>query len=124
MLTLSRAVRLYMADGVVDMRKGIDGLSAIVRSQWQLDIFSGHLFIFLGRRCDRIKILYFERGGFVLWQKRLEEGRFVRPQAVAGGSALELDATELSMLLEGMDLQKLKRPKRWSPPALPANLAA
>ena len=123
MLTLSRAVRLYMADGPVDMRKGIDGLAAIVRNQWQLDIFSGHLFIFLGRRCDRIKILYFERGGFVMWQKRLEEGRFIRPGAIRGG-AIELDATELSLLLEGMDLTKLKRPKRWSPPAVPTTMAA
>jgi transposase len=115
MLTLSSAIRIYLADGAVDMRKGIDGLVAIVRNQWRLDIFSGHLFIFLGRRSDRIKILYFERGGFVMWQKRLEQGRFIHYRLHGDGRSLELDAFELSMLLEGFDFSKVKRPKRFMP---------
>ena len=119
MLTLSPAVHIYMADGSVDMRNGIDGLAGIVRNQWQLDIFSGHLFIFLSKRRDRIKVLYFERGGFVMWQKRLEEGQFARPAQVSEGGVLELDATDLSMMLEGIDIKKVKRPKRWAPTRSP-----
>ena len=80
MLTLPPSVRIYLAVGQVDMRRGHDGLAAIVRGQWKLDLYGGHLFVFLGRRADRCKILFWDRGGFVLYYKRLERGRFRLPR--------------------------------------------
>jgi len=79
-LTLPPSVRIYLATGKVDLRRGHDGLGAIVRNQWKVDIYGGHLFVFVGRRADRCKILFWDRGGFVLYYKRLERGRFRVPK--------------------------------------------
>lgn len=116
MLTLPPSVRIYLATGKVDLRRGHDGLGAIVRNQWKVDIYGGHLFVFVGRRGDRCKILFWDRGGFVLYYKRLERGRFRVPQVAADASSVRIDATELAMLLDGIDLVSVKRPKRWEPP--------
>jgi transposase len=105
-----------LATGKVDLRRGHDGLGAIVRNQWKVDIYGGHLFVFVGRRGDRCKILFWDRGGFVLYYKRLERGRFRVPQVAADASSVRIDATELAMLLDGIDLVSVKRPKRWEPP--------
>ena len=67
MLTLPPSVRIYLASTLVDMRRGHDGLSALVRNHWDVDIYGGHLFVFVGRRADRCKILFWDRGGFVLY---------------------------------------------------------
>lgn len=99
------------------MRKGFDGLAAVVTASG-LDIYSGHLFAFVSRRSDRAKILAWERGGFVLWYKRLERGRFSRPTVASGASRVRIEPDQLTLLLEGIDLRQVKRPKRWSPQKL------
>jgi transposase len=114
-LTLPASVRIYLATEPVDMRRGHDGLAAIVRNQWKLDLFGGHLFAFIGRRSDRCKILFFDRGGLVLYYKRLERGRFRLPGAAPGATSLTLDATELAMLLDGIDFGRVHRPAPWTP---------
>jgi transposase len=115
MLTLPPAVRIYMATEPVDLRRGHDGLSAMVRAQWGMDVFSGHLFVFLGRRRDRCKILFFDQGGLVVYYKRLERGRFPAPRMSADGQRVELDATELALLLGGIDVRTVRRPRLWAP---------
>ena len=115
MLTLPRSVRIYLATGPVDLRKSIDGLGALAKARAH-DIFSGHLFVFTSRRGDRIKILAWDQGGFVLYYKRLEHGRFRLPSVSAGAAEVELDATQLAMLLDGIDVKRVARPPRWHPP--------
>jgi transposase len=95
------------------MRRGHDSLCAIVRGQWKVDIFDGHLFVFVGRRNDRCKILFWDRGGFVLYYKRLERGRFRVPRIPAEATSVMIDATELTMLLDGIDVVAVKRPQHW-----------
>jgi transposase len=87
MLTLPSSVRVYIAAAPIDLRRGHDGLVAIVRSTWCLDPFGGHLFVFLGRRLDRVKILVWDRNGFVLYYKRLSQGRFRMPNIASGAAA-------------------------------------
>jgi transposase len=115
MLTLPPSVRIYLAIGQVDMRRGHDGLAAIVQGQWKVDLYGGHLFVFLGRRADRCKILFWDRGGFVLYYKRLERGRFRLPRVPADATSVAIDATELAMLLDGIDVVAVKRPRKWEP---------
>jgi transposase len=117
MLTLPPSVRIYLAVGRVDMRRGHDGLVAVVRNQWKLDPYLGHLFVFVGRRADRCKILFWSNGGFVLYYKRLERGQFRVPQVATDANTIMVDATELAMLLDGIDVVAVKRPRRWEPPA-------
>lgn len=117
MLTLPPSVRIYFAVEPVDLRRGHDGLSGIVRGQWGMDLFAGHLFVFLGRRGDRCKILFWDRGGLVLYYKRLERGRFRAPRITHDGRAMEMDATELAMLLDGIDVRRVRRAVHWQPPA-------
>ena len=112
---LPPSVKIFMSDRPIDMRRGVDGLMAIVRRQWHEDVFSGHLFIFLGTRMDRLKILYWDKNGFVLYYKRLEQGRFKRPKVRDDQAAIELDSTELAMLLDGIDFAKVFRKKPWIP---------
>jgi transposase len=116
MLTLPSAVRIVLATEPVDMRKSIDGLMAVVRASLGEDVYSGHLFVFVSRRGDRVKILTFSRGGFILYYKRLEQGRFRLPQVEAGAKSVKLDATQLAMLLDGIDVGEVKRPAAWEPP--------
>jgi transposase len=123
-LTLPPSVRIYLAAAPVDMRRGHDGLAAIVCNQWKLDLYGGHLFVFVGCKRDRCKVLFFDRGGFVLYYKRLERGRFRLPQVAPGASSVALDATELAMLLDGIDVSRVRRPALWQPPSAQAALAA
>ena len=115
MLTLPPSVRVYLAVEPVDLRRGHDGLCALVRSRYQLDPYTGHLFAFVGRRGDRIKILYWDRGGFVLVYKRLERGRFRLPHVTADAASVMLDAASLTMLLGGVDLRTVHRAATWEP---------
>ena len=115
MLSLPPSVKIFMSVACVDMRKGFDGLMAIVKNQWQQDVFGGHLFVFLGHGRNRVKILHWDRGGLVLYCKRLEQGRFVQPKLVPDGDAIELDAVQLGMLLDGINVSCVKRPTLWKP---------
>ena len=114
MLSLPGSVRIYFFSEPTDVRKGFDGLTALVKDAG-LNEFSGHLFVFVSRRGDRAKVLAWERGGFTLWYKRLERGQFRRPEIKAGVSQIRLEADQLMLLLEGIDLKKVRRPKRWEP---------
>lgn len=114
MLLLPQSVRIYLAAEPVDLRKSIDGLSAIVGVRGH-DAYSGHLYVFSGRRRDRVKILAWDRGGFVLLYKRLESGKFRWPEVPTLAQEIEVDATQLAMLLDGIDVRAVKRPKVWSP---------
>lgn len=116
MLRLPPSIQIFMSSTPVDMRKGFDGLMAIVRNDWGADIFTGHLFVFLGRSQNQIKVLHWDRGGLVLYAKRLEKGRFVRPRVSKDGRTIELDAVELTLLLDGISVSEVRRPKLWSPP--------
>lgn len=113
MIGLPTGSRIWLAAGVTDMRRGMDGLASLVQTVLQEDPFAGHLFIFRGRRGDLIKILWWSGDGMNLYAKRLEHGRFVWPQATTG--SVHLSAAQLSMLLEGIDW---RRPERtWQPRA-------
>jgi transposase len=116
MLSLPPSVKIYLASERTDMRKGFDGLMAIVKQTWQLDVFSGHLFAFVGRRGDRVKLLMWDRGGFAIYYKRLERGKFRLPAVPAGASSIMLDGTQLAMLLDGIDVSAVRRPRVWEPP--------
>lgn len=107
--------RVFVTKEPIDLRRGHDGLSALVRAQWGEALFDGHLFVFLGRRFDRCKILFWERGGLVLYYKRLERGRFRPPAVSADGLSVELDRTALAMLLDGIDVSRVTRPVPWLP---------
>jgi transposase len=112
---LPSAVRVFVTAEPIDLRRGHDGLSALVRSQWGDALFAGHLFVFLGRRFDRCKILFWDRGGLVLYYKRLERGRFRPPTVSADGRTAEMDMTALTMLLDGIDIKRVRRPEPWQP---------
>jgi transposase len=113
MLTVPATTRVYLASEPVDMRKGFDGLCAIVAERWKQDPFSGYLFVFVGKKRDRIKVLFWDQGGFALYYKRLEKGRFQMPDTSSGN--VRLEPTELAMLLSGIDLNR-SRLRRWQPP--------
>jgi transposase len=111
MIGLPAGVRVWVAAGVTDMRKGFDGLAAIVQTTLEKDPHAGHVFVFRGKRGDLVKLLWWSGDGMNLYAKRLERGRFVWPQADSG--AVYLTAAQLSMLLEGIDW---RRPSRtWHP---------
>ncbi len=114
MIGLPSSVKIYLATEPTDLRKGFNGLSGIVRN-WGLDLFSGHLFVFFSRRGNTVKILTWDRGGFVIWHKRLELGRYRVPVISKGQSSVQLDTGQLSMILDGVDLSTVKRQKRWAP---------
>jgi transposase len=114
-ITLPSSVRIYLAAGAVDLRKSIDGLGAIVMER-DHDLYSGHLYVFVSRRGDRLKILTWSAGGFLLLYKRLERGRFRLPEIRDGQTEVEIDATQLAMLLDGIDIKRVAPPRRWTPP--------
>jgi transposase len=117
---LSAAVRVFLCTKPTDMRNGFDGLLGMAREYLGQDPLSGHLFLFLNRRRDRVKILFWERDGLVIWYKRLEAGTFQKldPAASAdrksGQAGLELTTTDLSLLLTGIDVTTAQRRKRYA----------
>ena len=113
MIHLPAAVRVYLATAPCDMRRSFDGLHALVSAMMQLDAFAGHLFVFANRRRDRVKILYWDRDGFAVWSKRLEEGAYAMPFAEGEEVRREITAAELGALLSGIDLSQAKRRKRY-----------
>lgn len=117
MLMWTPSVKIYISTTPLDLRKSFDGLAAATRSILRSDPMSGHLFVFLNKRADLIKILWWSKGGFSLYCKRLEQGTFRFLKAIDGEtSRIEVDSTELAMILDGIDLKTTKRRKRWSPP--------
>ena len=111
MIGLSHDVQIWLCAGFTDLRKGFDGLAAIAQHVLHQDPFSGHLFVFRGKRGDKLKILWWDGQGYCLFYKRLEQGRFVWPQTKQG--EISLSMAQLSMLLEGIDWRQktiIKRP--------------
>lgn len=124
MLSISRTTKVFLATGPTDMRKGFDGLFALVENVIQQDPFSGHLFVFRNRKRDRLKVLWWDRDGLAIFYKRLEKGAFQFPTDVsvrakspkaeaADSQRCEIRADELVLLLEGIDLSSVKRRKRF-----------
>ena len=109
----STSTRIWLASEPADIRCGFDRLAELARSVTGQEPLSGHLFLFRGRSGDRLKILYWDRDGYALWYKRLEEGTFKLPRIEAGAASVELRASELAMLLDGIDLRSVKRGKRY-----------
>jgi transposase len=118
-------VRLYVASAPTDLRKGFDGLSALVHSQFALDPMRDGVFIFLNRRMTQMRALFWDRDGYCVVAKRLEEGTFRRVRTQAGAACVQIDAGELAMLLEGIEAKEVRRRKRYRAPesgAVPARL--
>jgi transposase len=110
-ITAPAGVRIYLACGATDMRKGFDSLSVMAQEVLKQDPFAGHLFAFRGKRGDLVKVLYWDGQGFCLFAKRLEKGRFVWP--VTKDGSVSLTPAQLSMLLEGIDWRAPRR--TWQP---------
>ena len=127
MLSLPLPVRVYLCLEPTDMRRSFDGLCRMVREFVGADPLSGDLFVFRSKRGDRVKLLYWLGDGLAIWYRRLEEGTFIFPKATenpplswsrpAGKRGLEIKATDLAMLLDGVDLASVKRQKRYQKPA-------
>lgn len=113
-MTLPPGVRVFVATERVDGRKGIDGLSTLVRSHFAEDPLSGTMFVFFSRRADRVRVLYWDRDGYVLITKRLEKGTYRLPWRSERGGVI-LEAAELLLVLEGIELGGAKRRARWLP---------
>ena len=118
MLTLPPGARLLLATSRVDGRKGINGLSTLVRSQFLMDPLSGTLFVFFTKRADIVRVLYWDRDGYVLTTKRLEKGYFRVPWWSETGH-VTVEAAELLLVLEGLDLSRAIRRPRWKPTTKP-----
>ena len=113
-IALPAGTRIWLAAGVTDMRCGFQGLAAKVQTALEENPLGGHLFIFRGRRGDLVKLLWATDDGLWLLAKRLERGRFIWPQA--DGGKIHLTSAQLSMLLEGIDYSRVRRPRPWEPP--------
>jgi len=109
-------VRIWLAIEATDMRCGFDRLAERVRAVIGEDPVSGHWFVFRSRRGDRLKILTWDRDGFILWYKRLEAGVFKLPRAESGARSRELRTSELAMILDGIDVSRLERVRRYQRP--------
>jgi len=115
MLSFSEEVKIFVYTEITDMRKGFVGLSGIVREEFKADPTDGNLFIFINKRRDRMKLLHFSAGGFWLYYRLLEAGTFEPLHSPDDSGKLQIDATELSMLLSGVSLaQAAKRRKRFA----------
>ena len=113
MTLLPHGLKVHLALGYTDMRKGIDGLTMLVQGVLRQDPFSGHLFVFRGRKANLIKIVYWDGTGLCLFTKRLEQGVFLWPPDVDLGEILTLSSEQLSMLIDGVDWRAPER--RWRP---------
>ena len=111
MLSLPSAVRIFLCTEPTDMRRGFDRLAEMVRTVIRQDPLSGHLFVFRSRVGDRVKLLYWDQGGYALWYKRLEKGRFVLPEKV--GEDFRIGPRELAMMLEGLEEAGVRRRVRF-----------
>ena len=114
MLSFPGNVRVYLCTSATDMRKSFDALHVLVRQVFKRDPLDGHLFLFVNRRRDRLKIMWWDRDGLALFYKRLEAGTYQIPAAADDAQGLEIDATQLAMLLSGIDMPSAKRRKRYA----------
>ena len=112
MLTLQSTTKVFLALGATDMRKAINGLSVIVSEQMELDIFSEHLFVFCNRNRTILKILYWDKNGFCLWQKRLEKDRFKWPETQK--EVMDITSQELTWLIAGLNIHQAHKPLKYS----------
>jgi transposase len=112
MIMLPSTVRIYCCTRPTDMRKSFDGLSGLIQECFNQDLLSGHLFLFVNRRRDRIKILYWDRDGLAIWYKRLEVGSFEMPRTT-DPNGLELQPAQLTMILSGIDMSSARQRKRF-----------
>lgn len=113
MLALAPSTAIYLCTGATDMRKGFDGLSQIVTSRAKRDVLDGGLFVFINRRRDRMKLLWWDQDGLAFFYKRLEKGTFQMPRVEADAKSVILSATDLSLILGGVDLASARRRKRY-----------
>lgn len=120
MISLPHPVRVFLHTPATDLRKGFDALCGLVTTAFGQDPTSGHLFLFVNRRRDRIKILYWDRDGLAIWYKRLEIGSFQIPTNCTKAVSIEMTATQLTLILSGIDLGSARQRKRYHRPALGA----
>jgi len=114
MLSILAGTRIFLAIAPTDMRKGFDGLQGLVTSVLEQDPLSGHLFLFINRRRDKLKVLYWDGDGLAIWYRRLEQGTFQVPKPRDDKTSLEIRSDEMMMLLRGIDLTTVRRRKRYS----------
>jgi transposase len=112
-LSLPPSVRVFVGTAPVDGRKGPDSLMTLVRDAFGVDIFTGHLFVFFSKRRDRVRVVYWDRDGIAMWTKRLERGRYRLQRHDQPIRSIE--AAELGLMLEGIDLEHVRRRPRWTP---------
>jgi transposase len=117
MISLPHPIRVFLHTPPTDLRKGFDALCGLVTSAFGQDPTSGHLFLFVNRRRDRIKILYWDRDGLAIWYKRLEAGSFQIPPACTKAASIEMTPTQLALILSGIDLRSARQRKRYQRPA-------
>jgi transposase len=117
MLSVPAAVKLWYCPAGIDMRLGFDGLFSLVKTRLRADPLSGHLFIFRNRAANRLKVLYWGGHGLCLWCQRLESGRYHFPETAGDEPAIELNAGQFQMVLDGIDLARVRRFKRFALPS-------
>lgn len=117
MFSLNEAHRFYLYAGACDIRKGFDSLSGVVRSQMGRDPLTGEVFVFVNRMRTTVKLLHWEHGGLVIYHKRLEQGRFSLPRYQEKSHSFELSWVELVMMIEGIQMDKIHRKKRYEKPS-------
>lgn len=117
MLSLALPGRVFLCTAPTDMRKSFDGLAAVVRDHLAFDPLAGDLFVFRNRRGDRLKLLYWDEDGLAVWAKRLEAGTFQFPAPAGAATGIEVRATDLALILGGVDLRSARRRKRYRRPA-------
>jgi transposase len=112
-IAIAPTTRIFVCTDATDMRKGFCGLSGLVKAHFQVDLFSGHLFVFFNRRRDYVKVLAWDKDGLSIWSKRLERGTFEKLTRSSDGD-LEIDSAELIMMLRGVQIEGTQRRKRYS----------
>lgn len=113
MIQITSTIRIFVYTAATDMRKGFCGLSGLVKEHFEIDLFSGHLFVFFNRKRDYVKILAWDKDGLSIWSKRLERGTFEKLTRSADGN-FEIDSAELVMMLRGVQIEGTLRRKRYS----------
>lgn len=113
MFGLTEHHKYYLYRGVTDMRKGFDGLSGLVRSSMSSDPTDGSVYLFINRRRDKLKVLVWSQGGFVLYYKRLEQGTYEMPGSISDGVKMQMSWETLVLMIKGIRLEKIIRKKRY-----------
>jgi transposase len=116
MISIASSTRIFVATSPTDMRKGFDGLQGLVAGVLGQDPLSGHLFLFVNRRRDKLKVLYWDGDGLAIWYRRLEQGTFQMPSITDDQTAAEINREDLLMLIRGLDYENVQRRKRYKLP--------